>query len=284
MPKNKTAKIRIFTVFIIKFNNIITFPFMNRISHLLKFIGYLIKAKGAHSIHSPFVYDLYTKVIKDDGNYYAYPIIESIRAKMLLSETSVNVTDHGTGKSGIKKARSIANQSVKRAKYGQLLFRLTNTYQPKIIIELGTSLGITTAYLASPLKESKVITMEGCNEIANLAADNFDRLKLKNIEIVIGNFNSTLPATISNLHTVDLVFFDGNHQLEPTLNYFEQLLPLAHANSIFIFDDIHWSEEMGTAWERIASHPEVSVSIDLFELGIIFFSKEKPQNQYVLRF
>jgi len=257
---------------------------MNRISHFLKFIDYLVKANGAHSIHSPFVYDLYTKVIKDDGNYYAYPIIESIRAKMLLSEISIDVTDHGTGKSGIKMVRDIANHSVKSSKYGQLLFRLVNASQPKTIIELGTSLGITTSYMASPIKETQVITMEGCSEIANLAAANFDRLKLKNIEIVIGNFNSTLQAKISNLHTVDFVFFDGNHQLKPTLSYFDQLLPLAHENSIFIFDDIHWSKEMEAAWERISSHPEVSVSIDLFELGIVFFGKEKSQNQYVLRF
>ena len=210
---------------------------MNRISHFLKFLGYQLKAKGAHGIHSPFVFDLYTKVINADGNYYAYPVIESIRAKMLLSEVSIDFTDHGTGKSGIKKVRNIASQSVKRSKYGKLLFRLVNAYQPKTIIELGTSLGITTAYMASPFKGNRVITMEGCPEVANLAATNFDRLKLSNIEIVIGNFNSTLPDTIRELKTVDFVFFDGNHQLEPTLSYFEQLLPLADENSIFVIDD-----------------------------------------------
>lgn len=257
---------------------------MNRICHLLKFLNYLLKAKGEHSIHSPLVYDFYTKVIKAPGPFYAYEDIESIRAQMLLSDKEISVTDHGTGKSGNRRINSIAQRSLKRAKYGQLLFRIINSCQPKNIIEFGTSLGITTSYLAASRKNSRVITLEGCKKTAAIAQRNFDLLKLDNIELVIGNFNHTINKVTNMIDTIDFAFFDGNHLKEPTISYFETCLKRKTNDSIFIFDDIHWSLEMESAWNQIASHPEVSVSIDLFALGIIFFRKELNRENHILRY
>jgi predicted O-methyltransferase YrrM len=192
----------------------------------------------------------------------------------------------GTGRSGKRTISEIAERSLKSEKYGQLLFRLVNHFKPNTILELGTSLGISTAYLASANPNSKVITIEGCPNIASEAKKNFEILGLKNIESVIGNFDSVLPAALCQLPTADckLVFFDGNHKKEPTLRYFNQCLELADNTSVFIFDDIHWSNEMEEAWEEIKSHPQVTVTIYLFFLGLVFFRKEQVKQNFIVRF
>ena len=151
-------------------------------------------------------------------------------------------------------------------------------------MELGTSLGISSAYLAAANSGSKLITIEGCKEIADVAAQNFTKLELKNIEQVVGNFDKVLPEVLKKTDQLDLVFFDGNHQKEPTPNYFKQCLEKANEKSVFIFDDIYWSREMKEAWEEIKNNKKVTVSIDLFYMGIIFFRKEQVKEHFMIRY
>ena len=172
-----------------------------------------------------------------------------------------------------------------RSKYGQFLFRLAYHFKPNTILELGTSLGITTSYLAFANQNSKVITIEGCTNISSEAKNCFQSLGLNNIETVVGNFDSVLSSRLKTQDSrFDFVFFDGNHKKKPTLNYFNQCLSHATNDSVFIFDDIHWSDEMEEAWEEIKSHPKVIVTIDLFFLGLVFFRKEQAKENFVLRF
>lgn len=208
---------------------------------------------------------------------------------MLKDETVIPITDFGAGSrlnlSQERKVSAIAKSSLKPKKYSQLLFRMVNYFQPSFVLELGTSLGITSSYLASGNNNAKVITMEGSPHVAAIARKNFEWLQLKNISVIEGNFDDTLPKLISSTQTADFVFIDGNHRKEPTIRYFEQLLPKISSNSIFIFDDIHWSKEMEEAWETIKQHNAVTLSIDLFFIGIIFFRKEQKEKQhFTIRF
>ena len=165
------------------------------------------------------------------------------------------------------------------------MYRLVKHYEPRHIIELGTSLGITTAYLSKANPSANIITMEGSTSIVSVAAQNFKKLACPNIRLLNGNFDDLLPPVISELTTIDLAYIDGNHRLDPTLNYFEQFLSKINNNSILIFDDIHWSEEMEEAWEIIKAHPSVRCTVDIFFLGFVFFRQGfKTKQDFVVRF
>lgn len=165
------------------------------------------------------------------------------------------------------------------------MYRMAKHYQCKNILELGTSLGITTAYLASADPEATVITMEGADAVADIAQRNFNEVGLKNIEIVRGNFDETLRGVLQKMPAIDLAFIDGNHQQEPTERYFEQLLPHIHNNTLLIFDDIHWSSGMEAAWKNIIAQESVVCDIDLFYIGIVSFRKEfKEKQAFSIRF
>ncbi|CAN5596906.1 class I SAM-dependent methyltransferase [soil metagenome] len=258
----------------------------------IKYIRYWVTAgngKG-HGIHSPFVFEFIESVLTDDGAYYCYAPIEAIRNRLQQDQTNLELQDFGAGSrvhtSYTRKVSEIANSSLKPKKFAQLLFRMVNFYQPKNVLELGTSLGITTAYLASANKSVHVITMEGAGAVAAIAKKNFDDLQLENISITEGNFDNTLKELLAKkLPEVDFAFIDGNHRKEPTIQYFEELLPYINDYSILIFDDVHWSSEMEAAWEYIKAHEAVTLTIDLFFIGITFFRKEqKVKQHFTIRF
>ncbi|RXK62412.1 class I SAM-dependent methyltransferase [Lacibacter luteus] len=257
-----------------------------------KFLHYYFTAANGkgHGVHSPFVFDLITKVLNDTTNHPAYTEVEEQRRLLLQNETVLTVEDFGAGSTkGLTKQRvvkQIAATSLKPKKYAQLLFRLVNYFQPKQILELGTSLGITTAYLAKANTNAVVTTMEGSAAIAAVAQEQFDALQLKNVNADTGNFDETLPELISKPESAfDFVFIDGNHRKEPTLRYFEQLLAKAINDTVFVFDDIHWSAEMEEAWEELKQHPQVTLTIDLFFIGLVFLRKEqKEREHFVIRF
>ena len=149
-----------------------------------------------------------------------------------------------------------------------------------MILELGTSLGITTSYLASANPAAQITTMEGASAVAAVAKDNFNKLGLNNIRVVEGNFDHTLTDTLTTMPVIDLAFLDGNHRYEPTVRYFRQILPHLHDHSIVILDDIHWSAEMEQAWDEVRGMEEVTLSIDLFFIGLVFFRKEQKEKQH----
>ncbi|HEV8507896.1 MAG TPA: class I SAM-dependent methyltransferase [Chitinophagaceae bacterium] len=275
----------------------------------LKYISYyLTSASGTgRGIHSPFVFDFITKVLNDKKKYEDYNKVESLRKRSLKERTILTIEDHGAGSSSAsskeRSVSSIAKHAVKSKKYGQLLYRMAKYYQADSIIELGTSLGITTSYLSFASPKGKVFTLEGSNEVANVARQNFKAFGLQRrpdaprsaeaslkaqregIHLIEGNFDYTLPSVLYQVASVDLAFIDGNHRREPTKNYFHWLLEKANSNSIFVFDDIHWSEDMEQAWEHIKQHPAARCSIDLFFIGIIFFRQEfKEKQHFTIRF
>ena len=256
-----------------------------------RFLQYYITASNGrgHGVHSPFVFEFITKVLNDNRHFYAYQTIEELRQLLLADESQLAIEDFGAGsrinKNNTRSVKDIARSSLKPKKFGQLLFRIVDHYAPATILELGTSLGITTAYMASAKPGTKVITMEGAKEVANIAEMNFSKLNLSNINMVRGNFDETLPITLKKTGRIDLAFIDGNHRYEPTVRYYRQLLTTVHEYTILIFDDIHWSKEMEAAWEEIKNDPGVALSIDLFFIGLVFFRKEnKVKQHFTIRF
>ena len=248
-----------------------------------KYLPWLIQAKGKHGIHSPFVFDLLCNVLSDKGNYYAYDLIESVRAGLLLSDEKIDVVDFGTGNNGQRAVSEIARKSVSPKKYGQLLFRMVNRFQPKTILEMGTSLGISTLYLSMPLSSGRIISLEGSPGIAHLAEHNFKRLRRTNIELMVGEFDDTLPVALEKLGQLDMAWFDGNHRGDATIRYFESCIPFAHEGSVLMFDDIHWSADMHAAWDKIRMHERVTLSIDLYRMGMLFFSEQRVRQHFQLR-
>jgi predicted O-methyltransferase YrrM len=258
---------------------------------LFAFLRFWLRSGNAHGLHSPFVFGLYTTVIRQTGEYAAFARIEKRRQELLASDKTLEVTDFGAGSQvagagGRRRAvRDIARHAAKAPRLAQLLFRLVNHFQPRITLELGTSLGLTTAYLALADSRQQVITFEGCPNTAAVARQTFEELAIKNVGLVEGNLDDTLSATLASLsQPLDFVFFDGNHRYEPTLRYFEQCLAKAQENSVFVLDDIHWSAEMERAWATIKAHPSVTVTVDLFYVGLVFFRKKQPRQDFWLRY
>lgn len=249
---------------------------------------YRAKAFKLHGVHSPFIFELYHNIIQHDGHFTAYDLVENLREELLKDNAALEVTDFGAGpKAGNKRERlvkDIASSSAKPAKYGQLLFRLVNYFQPETIFDLGTSLGITTSYLASARKNGRIYTFEGCPTIAGVAQQNFQNLGLNNIQLITGNLDFTLAKQLEQVQQLDFAFFDGNHRYEPTLRYFNQCLAKSHEYSVFVIDDLYWSSEMKRAWQEIKKHPKVLQTVDLFYVGLVFFRTSQPKENFTLYF
>lgn len=254
----------------------------------LKYCRYYFKAANGkgHGVHSPFVYELITKVLNDDRSFYSFEQIEHLRNNLLKRQEILTVEEFGAGsrvkKIPISTIGEIASTSLKPKKYSQLLFKLVHYFSPAIVLELGSSLGITTAYLATANENSKVITLEGSSELASVALNNFKQLSIHNIELVTGNFDLTLAGTLDQLSQVDFAFLGGNHRYDPTIRYFEQVLTKSNEYTVVVLDDIHWSKEMEDAWKYVQNHQAVTLTIDLFYIGLVFFRKEKLAKQHFI--
>ena len=258
-----------------------------------KYLQYKLKAKNEHSIHSPFVFKLYTEVIKTKEKYYAFDELNILHLQLLRNDEIIEVTDLGAGSKRLSNKRrvsDIAKVSVIQKKYGELLFRFTNYFNPKKILELGTSLGLSASYMAKAAPRAEISTVEGCPNTIAFAKQlpaRYPELvlsSLKNTEFINSEFDDFLNR-IKAAQTFDLVYVDGNHTYEATINYFNLLLKHTHPNSVLIFDDIYWSPGMTKAWQEIKTHRSVTLSIDLFKMGLIFFRKEnKQKEEFCLRY
>lgn len=259
-----------------------------QIKAYLKFLWY---SKNEHAVHSPFVFSLITKCFYDKKTKPEYALLQQYRNALLENKNTIEVTDFGAGSKVFKSNKRIVAQIAKTAgissKRAQLLFRISNYFKPATILELGTSLGLATSALALGSRslgtKTSITTLEGCPNTANQCQLQLQKLNINNIECVITEFSEYLKTLNSQPITYDLIYFDGNHSKEATLNYFELLLPTITNDSVWIFDDIHRSAEMEEAWKTIKKHPKVSVTIDTFQWGLVFFRREQPKEHFVIR-
>ncbi|HEX2936882.1 MAG TPA: class I SAM-dependent methyltransferase [Bacteroidales bacterium] len=200
--------------------------------------------------------------------------IPALRKKMLTDKRIIDTGHYGAGSkkgTSIRQICDVARYSSTGSKKGLLLLNIVELYKPHTIIELGTSLGFGSMYMADSDAESHIISIEGSRELHELAARNISQLGFTNVHLVNDTFDEALPEWLKKNDGCDLLFIDGNHMKEATLKYFQVFLPYAKPGSIVVFDDIRWSQGMYEAWSEIRKHEAVKTSIDLFSVGIVFF-------------
>ena len=255
------------------------------------YLKFLFHSKNEHGIHSPFVFDLVTKCFYDNTKYSEYKTLKSYRKSLLENKNTIEVTDFGAGsrvfKSNVRAISKIAQTAGITPKNAELLFRIVRYFQPKSVLEIGTSLGLATSALSLANENTKIITLEGCPNTMETAKFQLKNSKFQNIEFVNTKFENYFenfkPETLNLKPQIfDLVYFDGNHSKKATLEYFEALLPTVSNDSVWIFDDIHWSTDMEEAWEIIKKHSKVSVTIDTFQWGIVFFRTEQEKEHFII--
>lgn len=255
-----------------------------QINSYLKFLWY---SKNEHAVHSPFVFNLLTKCFYDKKLKSQYTVIKKYRNELLQNKNTIEVTDFGAGsrvfKSNIRQIGQIAKTAGISTKRAQLLFRIVNYLQPDTILEIGTSLGLATSALSLGNPKASIITLEGCPETAKQAQLYLQKLNFNNVELIVTEFSSYFKNNQLSTISHQLIYFDGNHSKKATLDYFDLLLPTITNETVWIFDDIHWSSEMEEAWEIIKSNPKVTVSIDTFQWGLVFFRFEQPKQHFIIR-
>lgn len=214
--------------------------------------------------------------------------IEALRQQLLKDEGLIKVEDLGAGsrvdQGQERKLSSIARHASTPPRFSRLLARLISRFQAQTVLELGTSLGLNTLHMAQANPMAQIYTLEGSSHIADLAQTHFRNLDAPNINLTLGNIDQTLETVLADLPQVDLLYMDANHRYEPTLRYFQQALPKLHQKSLVVIDDIHWSAQMNRAWREITARSEVSLSLDLFEAGILFFDTDLPKEHYILKY
>lgn len=248
-------------------------------------LRFYLAARTRYDLHSPFIAELTEDVLEDRRVYYAFSHIEVARERWLLDKDPVPAALFGagskTGRPTRHTAGSLLSSSAVDAETGRRLFRLALRQKPDTILELGTSQGISTSYLAAANTQTRVITIEGNPVLAQKARSHFDELGLPNIRIFTGSFEEQLPHALEAAGTVDLLFMDGDHREEALLRCVRQCMACRGDGSVFVIADIHWSDEMERAWEQLCELPEVTLSVDLFHTGLLFFRKEFREKQHV---
>lgn len=252
------------------------------------YIKHFFSAKrNGHGIHSPFAYQLCEEVFYNTHVFYDFKQLNAIRSGLLMNETVLQIKDFGAGsktfKSNSRQIKDIATKGISTSLQSELLYKLMNFLKCQSAVELGTSLGLNTLYLAKVNKEASIISIEGSKELFEFAQQLATKSGSKNIQFINGVFEEAFPKVLNDLKRLDLLYVDGNHTYEATLNYFKQALEKKQNDSVFIFDDIYWSKDMTRAWKEIKDHPSVKLSIDTFYFGMVFF-KEEFKEKVDLRF
>lgn len=253
---------------------------------LSAYLKYLLRAKDEHSLHSPFVFDFYMQVIKAREAYYAFDEIEQLRHRLLQDHRLLELKGFGAGSRhpSDKRLYKLVKRAAAPAKLGRLLFRAALYMHARTIVELGTHVGIATAYLAKSSTQARVYTFEGESSLLQVAQENFRSLNLHNITTIEGNIDETLAQHLPIIQRIDLLYIDANHRYEPTMRYVEQCLPYLNEDSLVVLDDIHWSAEMETAWQKLHRQAQFDISIDLFRCGLLFLRQKQPKQHFILRF
>jgi len=256
----------------------------------LRYLKYFLfsRHRKGHGIHSPFVFNLVSQTFRNKIEPDIVFNIEKVRRKMISDQRSIVVNDLGAGskkmKNSLRKVSDIARYSSVPKKFGNFLYNMSGTFGKPLVIELGTSLGISTMYLAAAVPDAKVYTIEGCRATSEIASSNFSEASFSNIELFNGSFEEVLPQIKKENIAPGLVYIDGNHRKEPVLRYFDQIAEMADNNTVVIIDDIYDSTGMAEAWEEIKKNDKVTCSIDIFRMGIVFFRKGISRIHYVIRY
>jgi predicted O-methyltransferase YrrM len=252
---------------------------------LLEYIKYITRAKGRHGTHSPFVYDFVNKCLNTKIDKIFLKERKKIFKKLRSDNSIINISDFGVGSKKMgnsRKVSTIFKNSSSKGKYSLLLYRLSNHYKKLNILEFGTSLGIGSIHLSKGNHETKVTTVEACNNTLDIAIKNFNDLNLTNIITINSTFNDYIKHY--STEKFDLIFIDGHHDGDALLDYLEKLKALSHEETIFILDDIRWSKSMLKAWNIIQKDEYYHLTMDLFRIGIISPRNQQFKEHFTIRY
>lgn len=255
----------------------------NKLFQTKAYLNYWLDAVDEHSLHSPYFFDFYTRIVKCKNTFQGIPAIEKLRDQLLKDQRELVFNDLGAGTSGTpRKIAEITQSSVSPVGLSGLYVRIIEHIKAKAIVELGTSFGINTLYLAHP-PSTKVITFEGVQQIAEIAQLTFEFAASENIRMITGNIDATLTETLQSVRKLDFALIDANHRYAPTVRYFNRLVSKVSETSVIVLDDIHASADMERAWTEIKQNKLVYGSIDLFRCGIVFFDPSLNKQHVILQ-
>jgi len=258
---------------------------VSKLFQVRSYLNHWLNVVDEHSIHSPFFFDFYNNVIKKETlDNEEFSAIEEVRQKLLINPTEVTVNDLGAKSPHFEKINRpiarIAATSLSPATLCRLYNRIIHYMDAKHVVELGTSLGITTLYLAQK-NDAHITTFEGNPSMIDVALTNFEYFDKKNIELVEGNLDVKLSDYLLKASKISFALMDANHRYEPTIRYFNLLIRKMDDQGIIVMDDIHYSEEMNLAWKELSHHQLVYGSVDLFRCGILFLDPALNRQHYV---
>jgi predicted O-methyltransferase YrrM len=258
---------------------------LNKVYPIQSYLAYWLKKEDKYSLQSPLLFTLYQNLFSFiEARKAEASEIEAYRKQLLTSDEIIEVEDFGAGSKNVnttkRRVADITKFSTSNQKFAQLYQFFCTLTPAETVLELGTCMGISSRYL-SKVTQGRLYTFEGSREIARVAQP---VLGYKNLHLIVGKLSQTLPEMLAELDKVDFALIDATHTYEGTLSYFEQLLSKTHHKSILAIGDIHWSRAMEKAWTEIKQRPEVKLSLDFYECGILFFDHPGEKAEYILDF
>ncbi|GGF16538.1 O-methyltransferase [Echinicola rosea] len=256
----------------------------DKIHPIFAYIRYFLSKVDRHSLQAPYAYKAY-EGLKEFSKNKRSPALEYKRRKLLSNPTEITIQDHGTGslhlKTPLRKISAITRHSSSKPKFSLLYQYFCSLTPAQVVVELGTCVGVTTSYLAQSAK-GEVYTFEGAVELADVAKTTFS--EFTNIHLVLGRIQETLPGVLREISTVDFALIDAHHDYQATIQFWETLLPSLKKSSIVAIGDIHRSRDMENAWKELKAHDAVSMSMDFYECGILFFTAGIKKQHYTLHY
>lgn len=243
-----------------------------------------LRYRRGYGVHSPFVFNLITKVIEEKCSYYSFYDIELLRRELYYREDKLPCPDRShPGRMKYRQIGEIVYCEAIKPSHGKLLFRLANYFKSQRILQIGPNVGISTLYLTSYAKEVRCIALENVPQFAEIARQVFERAG-KHIDLRVGSYASLLPQALRDLGEVDLVYFNTLYEQQHTEALFESCLPYVGDWTLFVFEGIKSSQRMRAFWDAVCARPEVTVTIDLYTMGIVFFNPKLHKQNYIVYF
>jgi predicted O-methyltransferase YrrM len=257
--------------------------FFQKIGTLPLFIHYFFKVVDRHSIQAPFAFQFIDSLQKAIVSSRPIPDIEHERTSFAKDRSPVNGTDFGAGTSlGKSTIAKIARFGISSKYSCVFLHELANMAKAATCVELGTSLGIASAYIGRSRSLEKLYSFEGNGELAARAEALHKRLMIDKVQVIKGNIDDKLPTFLDGVGTIDLAIIDANHTSEALAHYFQLLKSKMEAHSIIFIDDIRWSRDMYSGWQELSQRSEVTVSMEFLNFGLLFFEKGLQKQHYIL--